>query len=114
MNFHLFRKKQRGGIKSWALFAVLILLFFGVLFNLQKIKEGVSPRSGDAETQVKKGKSFATVALTEEEQKELDQGQLRQAWRQESEESCEGIVDETLKTQCLDALNFARFSKGTN
>lgn len=96
---------QKGKILSWIIFIVLLVIVFGLLYYVQKIREvpEAPPVTPEEEVERKPPKGFAIPELAEEVKESLDQEALHQALI--SGKGCEEILyDKELRQLCLDTL----------
>ncbi|PIZ73096.1 hypothetical protein COY07_02320 [Candidatus Peregrinibacteria bacterium CG_4_10_14_0_2_um_filter_43_11] len=111
------RINQKGGILSWIIFFIVIMMIFGVLLFLQSHSQKNIPseKQTTSESEKKDGKKFATPELTEEEKRERDNVRLNEALRQGTPEACETIeFDSELKQNCIENTWFALAIKEEN
>lgn len=101
-------RSKRGGIKSWMVFVIVLIAFFGLLFAWQKQKESSLSSGGSSlEKSGPSGKSFATTpGLSSEEQAAEENQTLHQAWTTGQQDLCHSIADEAKQRLCLDQLAF--------
>ncbi|MBN2087832.1 hypothetical protein JW758_05815 [Candidatus Peregrinibacteria bacterium] len=100
---------NKGGIKTWLIFILVIVIALGALFYFKSISKVPSEDVTEIEdTGPKKG--FAVRELTEEEKADLDASALEKAINDGSSGDCEKITyNEELKQKCLDDLNYASY-----
>jgi hypothetical protein len=112
-------RPKKGGIISWLIFIVVVLVFFGLLFTWRHLSEQHETISVDSEEATQNlqqtRKLFATKTLTEKDKKSSDQHHFNQALLSGSLAICESIqFNETLRQSCIDNINYAVFLKGGN
>jgi len=103
-------RSTKGGIKTWLIFILVIVVVFGALFYLRSITKKVPEAEVEITEEVKKpSKPFAEPPeLTEEEKKDVDNKSMGSALLSGSLEDCEKITyDEELRQKCFDTLNYA-------
>lgn len=103
-------QKQKGGILTWVVFAVILAGLFGALIVWQKqrgAEEGKTPEAAQ-----EPGKKFAEEELSERQKQRRDQQGLSDALAKGSDKACAAIADEALKNQCEDSVNFPVFING--
>jgi len=97
--------RNKGGIKTWLIFVLIIILAFGTLYYFRNIYEKPIEEITEEE---KSSKGFAVEELTEEQKAELNNTSLNKALISGDLEDCEAILyNEDLKQQCIDNLNYA-------
>jgi hypothetical protein len=104
-------RSEKGGIKAWLVFALVIVIIFGGLLYIRSI----SKKAPEAEvTEVgKPSKPFAKPPeLTEEEKKQVDSEAMGSALLSGSFEDCDKITyNEELKQKCYDNLYYTEALK---
>jgi hypothetical protein len=97
---------NKGGIRAWLIFALLIVIIFGLLYYFRSVL--IAPEEEIVEEVEKPKKEFVVIELTPKQKEEHDNAALNDAFLSGNPENCESIeYDEELKKQCLDNLNYA-------
>lgn len=103
---------RKGGIKTWLVFVLIIVIAFGVLYYFRNIYQRPAEEVAEEEGPTK---GFAVVELTEKQKAELDNEAMNSALLTGDLEDCEAILyDEELKQQCLDNLNYSKIIRSGN
>ncbi|GEM_PF-3515998 len=98
-------RSKRGGIKSWMVFAIVLIALFGLLFAWQKQKESALSGGPPLEQTGLSGKSFAPAQGLNAQEKAAQENQtLHQAWTTGQGDLCRSITDEAKQRLCLDQL----------